>query len=152
MSKFGKKSQTSQDIPTAALPDIIFMLLFFFMVTTVMREVELLVDIQKPEATEIQKLEKKDLIDYVYIGKPLDADRDGDRARLQLDDQFADLKDVAPWKVAALDARPDEKRNKVTTSFKVDKEAEMGMVTDIKQILRKNQWLKINYSSAQAAQ
>ena len=70
MAKFSKKTKTSENIPTSALPDIIFMLLFFFMVTTVLREQEILVEQKIPQATQLQKLQKKTLISYIYIGKP----------------------------------------------------------------------------------
>ncbi|MDD4150929.1 MAG: biopolymer transporter ExbD, partial [Bacteroidales bacterium] len=74
MSKFGKKKKkASVGISTASLPDIVFMILFFFMVTTVMREVELKVELTNsdlPQATEIKKLEKKSLVSYIYVGKP----------------------------------------------------------------------------------
>ena len=68
MAKFSKKTKTSENIPTSALPDIIFMLLFFFMVTTVLREQEILVEQKIPQATQLQKLQKKTLISYIYIG------------------------------------------------------------------------------------
>ena len=61
MPKFGKKSNTSQDIPTAALPDIIFMLLFFLMVTTVIRETDIMVKQKLPKAAQLTKLERKSL-------------------------------------------------------------------------------------------
>ena len=70
MPKFGKKSNTSQDIPTAALPDIIFMLLFFFMVTTVLRETDIMVKQKLPKAAQLTKLERKSLVSYIYIGEP----------------------------------------------------------------------------------
>ena len=72
MAKFKKKGgKGTPAISTASLPDIIFMLLFFFMVTTTMREATLLVRVVAPQATEVQKLEKKSLVDYIYIGPPL---------------------------------------------------------------------------------
>ena len=71
MSKFRKKGgKSTPAISTASLPDIIFMLLFFFMVVTVMRESELKVQVQVPQATELTKLEQKSLVNYIYIGKP----------------------------------------------------------------------------------
>ena len=73
MSKF--KKDTSKDTPgisTASLPDVVFMLLFFFMVTTVMRETTIMVQQSLPQATEIQKLEKKSLVSYIYIGSPVE--------------------------------------------------------------------------------
>ena len=72
MSKFAKKrGKASPAISTASLPDIIFMLLFFFMVVTVLRDAELKVKVVTPYATELTKLEKKSLVNYLYIGKPL---------------------------------------------------------------------------------
>ena len=68
MAKFGKKSNTSQDIPTAALPDIIFMLLFFFMVTTVLRETDILVKQQLPRAVQLTKLQRNVIVIYFYFG------------------------------------------------------------------------------------
>ena len=57
MKKKGNKGLPP--ISTASLPDVIFMILFFFMVSTTMRDQELLVRYKLPEATEVQKLEKK---------------------------------------------------------------------------------------------
>ena len=87
--KFKKKKKIEMPpLSTASLPDIVFMLLFFFMVTTTMREVTLLVKLKKPQATEIQKLERKDLTTYIYIGAPKSAAL-GNEPRIQLADQLA---------------------------------------------------------------
>ncbi|MCK7524357.1 MAG: biopolymer transporter ExbD [Ignavibacteriales bacterium] len=68
--KFEKKrANTKQEIPTASMPDIIFMLLLFFMVTTTMREVEVFVNYSLPEAKAIEKIENKRLISYIWVGK-----------------------------------------------------------------------------------
>ena len=95
MAKFRKKGgKGTPGISTASLPDIIFMLLFFFMVTTTMREATLLVRITPAQATEVQKLEKKSLVDYIYIGPPLKKQL-GTDSRIQLNDQFAtEIKDI----------------------------------------------------------
>jgi len=147
MAKFKKKTNTSQEIPTSALPDIIFMLLFFFMVTTVMREVTLLVKNQLPKASQIQKLEKKSLVSFIYVGKPKDVERYGDSPRIQLNDVLANAEDI-PNFVYEERAKLDEaERDKLTMSLKIDSEAKMGIVTDIRQKLRKANALKVNYSS-----
>ncbi|KAB1063209.1 MULTISPECIES: ExbD/TolR family protein [Salibacter] len=148
MSKF-KKDGGDKDpaISTSSLPDIVFMLLFFFMVSTVMREVELKVSIDQPEATEIEKLENKALVNYVYIGEPLNAETYGTASRIQLNDAFASVKEVGPY-IETRRAEVDEAEVPLlTTSLKVDKETEMGIVTDVKQELRKVQALKISYST-----
>jgi biopolymer transport protein ExbD len=149
MSRFKEKSSGSMPaISTASLPDIVFMLLFFFMVTTVMREVDLLVKVSLPEATETTKLEDKALVDYIYIGPPMSKAL-GTEPLMQLNDQFAKLEEIDPWVKAGEDRREEVLKPKITRSLKVDKETAMKIVTDVKQELRKSNALKINYSTAQ---
>lgn len=150
MAKFKKKkSEGTKAISTASLPDIVFMLLFFFMVTTVMREQELKVRIRLPEATEIEKLERKSLVSYIYIGEPIEKLRAtfGTAPRIQLNDAFASKEDIAEFVESERQATNEAERPLLTFSLKVDRETEMGIVTDVKQELRKVQALKINYSS-----
>ena len=147
MAKFSRKGKGGMPaISTASLPDIIFMLLFFFMVTTVMREVELKISVKTPEATEIKKLEKKSLVSYIYIGKPKNKSL-GDEPRIQLNDQLARLTDIPNYIMAEREARNEAEVPFLTTSLKVDKETKMGIVTDLKLELRKVNALKINYST-----
>lgn len=149
MSKFRKKqSKGNPAISTASLPDIVFMLLFFFMVTTVMREQDLKVEVDPPAASEIQKLEKKALVDYINIGPPID-ERLGTLPRIQLDDAFADVEDIGLWIEENRLARQEAERPLITTSMKVDKDTKMGIVTEVKQELREAMALKINYSTAE---
>ncbi len=134
-------------INTSSLPDIIFILLFFFMVTTVMREVTYKVQINLPEATQVQKLEKKSLVSYIYVGPPVNSRLYGTNTRIQLNDQFATVGDIQEFVANERQQRPEADRQKITTSLKVDKNTRMGIVTDIKQQLRKAGAFKINYSS-----
>ncbi len=122
------------------------MLLFFFMVTTVMRETDTKVQISKPSASEVDKLEKKALVDYIYVGPPKDR-KYGSAPRIQLDDSFAKLEDIQSWITKNKKRRKEAERPLITTSMKVDEDTEMGIVTDIKQELREAQSLKINYST-----
>ncbi len=150
MAKFKKKGDGgTPGISTASLPDIIFMLLFFFMVTTVMRETTLKVEVRTPMATEVAKLERKSLVSYVYIGKPTKNLQGvfGTEPRIQLNDAFATLQQIPEFVEAERNARNEAERPLITTSLKVDKETKMGIVTDVKQELRKVQALKINYST-----
>ncbi len=137
-------------INTSSLPDIIFMLLFFFMVTTTMRETSPKVKTKVPEATEIQKLEKKSLVSYILIGPPINVRVYGNNARIQLDDQFATVKDIGEFVARERQARSENDRNKITISLKVDESTKMGIVTDVKQELRKAGALKISYSARKA--
>ena len=150
MSKFKKKKSGGQPpISTASLPDIVFMLLFFFMVTTVMREVSLKVEVKTPKATEVNKLERKSLVSYIYIGKPIKALQDqlGTADRIQLNDAFATDKDIIQFVEAEREQTNPAEVPLMTFSIKADKEAEMGIVTDVKQELRKANALKLNYST-----
>lgn len=144
-----KKSGAQQQLSTASLPDIVFMLLFFFMVTTVMRETELFIKNKLPEATEIKKLEKKSLVSYIYVGAPLDKYKTthGTEPKIQLNDKFSSLSDIRDFIISEREAKDEAEVPFMTTSLKVDENTKMGVVTDIKQELRKVSALKINYSS-----
>ena len=150
MSKFKKKK--GGDLPvisTASLPDIVFMLLFFFMVATVMRDNTLLVSNTLPAADQVQKLDKKDRVMYIYAGKPSARyqDKFGTQARIQLNDKFATVQDVAAFVLAEKASKRQELQNVLTTALKVDGDTKMGLISDIKQELRKVNALKINYTT-----
>jgi len=148
MSRFKtKKGKGSVAINTSSLPDIIFMLLFFFMVTTVMREVTLKVKTKLPQATEVQKLDKKSLVSYIYIGPPTNSKLYGTNSRIQLNDTFANVDDIQEFVAKEREDREEADRKFITTSLKVDGITKMGIVTDVKQELRKAGALKINYST-----
>lgn len=150
MARFKKKgSKETPAISTAALPDIVFMLLFFFMVSTVMREVTLNVDVKLPNATEIKKLEKKSLVSYIYVGSPTKPYRKmyGSDSRVQLNDAFKELEDIQSYVFGEREKLDEAERPAMIISLKADKETKMGIVTDIKQELRQAQALKLNYSA-----
>ncbi len=151
MSKFKKKK--GGDLPavnTASLPDIVFMLLFFFMVATVMRENTLMIENRLPQANQVEKLAKKDLVMYIYAGKPSAQYKNfGNQARIQLNDKFADVKDIGSFIREERASKREELIPFLTTSLKVDSDANMGLVSDIKQELRKENALKINYTTRQ---
>ena len=146
MGKFNKGG--SKEVPalsTASLPDIIFMLLFFFMVATTMKEVDMQVDIKKPGASQAEELENKDMVDFVYVGFPTSSN-EGTEPRIQLDDQLAlDYSQVGPWKLSK--AREGKTVFDIVTSLKVHKDVGMRIVSDIKETLRNIDAVKINYSA-----
>jgi len=150
MSKFNKKKDG--DLPavsTASLPDIVFMLLFFFMTVTVMKDSSLMVDNTLPNATEIKKLEKKDRVLYIYVGKPTREYQKvfGTEPKIQLNDKFASVSEVGDFILQERAKKPQELQNVLTTAMKVDKDANMGLLSDIKLELRKVNALKINYTT-----
>lgn len=152
MSKFKKKK--GGEIPavnTASLPDIVFMLLFFFMVATVMRENTLKIENRLPSADQIEKLEKKNLVMYIYVGKPSSSYKAkyGTEARIQLGDKLSEVSDVQAFIASERATKREEEIPYLTTSLRVDREANMGIVGDIKQELRKANALKLNYTTTQ---
>jgi biopolymer transport protein ExbD len=149
MATFKKEKKGTPAISTASLPDIVFMLLFFFMVSTTMKEVTMKVQIRSPKATEIEKLEKKSLVTYIYVGQPMKQYRSifGSEPRIQLNDAFATIDDIQSYIVQERESMKESDRPKMTTSIKGDYDCPMGIITDIKQALRKAQALKINYST-----
>ncbi|MBR99027.1 MAG: biopolymer transporter ExbD [Flavobacteriaceae bacterium] len=150
MSKFKKKK--TGDLPaisTASLPDIVFMLLFFFMVATVMRDSTLMVKNVLPTADQIQKLDKKDRVMYIYAGQPSSrySDKYGTQPRIQLNDKFSTVSEIGAFVLAERASKRQELQNVLTTALKVDGDTKMGLITDIKQELRKVNALKINYTT-----
>ena len=145
MSKFKKnKNSKLAPISTASLPDIVFMLLFFFMVTTVMRETEMLVDNILPQATEVQKLERKSLVSYIYIGAPKGNNQMKYKdAKIQLNDSYARVADIQSFIIAEREARAEEEVPLLTTSIKAGVNVKMGIVSDVKQELRKSQFIRL---------
>ena len=149
MSKFKKKGGNELPaISTASLPDIVFMLLFFFMVATVMRDNSLKIKNNLPAASEVEKLDKKNLVMFIYAGSPSEAYASaGTEAKIQLNDKFADVKDIASFIASERATKREEEIPQLTTALKVDKETNMGLVSDIEQGLRKVNALKINYTT-----
>lgn len=148
MSKFKKKDGGgTPGISTASLPDIVFMLLFFFMVVTVMRDTSIKVKNRLPFADQVEKLEKKDLIMYIYAGEPSERYQAqyGDEAKVQLNDKYASLRDIKQFVFEERQDTREELKQALIAGLKVDKETNMGLVSDIKTELREAEALKITY-------
>lgn len=150
MSKFKKKDGNALPaISTASLPDIVFMLLFFFMVVTQLRDSELMVKVTTPYATQLTKLEEKTLVNYIYIGRPTEKYKSlyGTKPRVQLGDKFATTSDIPLFLEQFKTKVPESNRGRITTSLRVDGDVTMGIVQDIKTELRKSSQLRLNYSA-----
>ena len=151
MSKFGG-SNNKKEVPamtSSSLSDIVFMLLFFFMVTTQMRETENKVMVKVPEASEVVKLERKDLNSYINIGTPIPAMQAqyGTDARIQLNDSFKTTDDIRDFIAAERGSKSEQDRQFMTVSIRADQDVRMGIITDVKQELRRCSALKIMYSA-----
>lgn len=154
MAKFARKGKGGMPaINTSSLPDVIFMLLFFFMVTTTMRETEVLVKVKLPEASEVIKLERKDLAAYINIGEPVGSKQAefGTDARIQLNDSFKTVDDIRDFIAAERESKPESERAMMTVAIKADENVRMGIITDVKQELRRCSALKVMYSARGAA-
>jgi biopolymer transport protein ExbD len=150
MGKFG--SSISKEVPQpnmASLSDLVFSFLFFIMMVTTMREVTLKVQFRAPQANELQKLEKKSLVTFIYIGEPTPEFRAkmGTATRIQLNDQFAEISEIQDYIAQEKSAMKEEDQPFMTVSIKGDYETKMGVITDVKQALREAYALKISYSA-----
>lgn len=150
MKKKGGKEMAP--ISTASLPDVIFMILFFFMISTTMRDQDLLVRYKLPDATEVQKLEKKSLVSYIHIGQPSLAmqSKFGTAPRIQLNDSYKSAKDILDFVAAERDKLNEVDRASMTICLKADQTTKMGIVTDVKQELRRANALKISYAASKS--
>ncbi len=147
MAKFSKKSNANPTISTASLPDIIFILLFFFMVTTRMRDTSIMVEQKLPAATQLQEIEQKSLVSYIYVGKPKETNKYGGEPRVQVNDVFIATSAIPQFVEQEKAKLPEAEREMIWMSMKVDKETKMGILTDVKLQLREANALKLNYSS-----
>lgn len=150
MAKFKKDSiKETPELSTTSLPDIIFMLIFFFMVTTSMRKATVMVQQKMPMATEVKKLENKSLISYINIGAPLKSYQAlyGTSTRIQLNDKFATVDEIQEFIASEREKRSEQDQKMMTTALKIDENVKMGLVTDVKQTLRKVGALKISYAT-----
>ena len=139
-------------ISTASLPDVIFMILFFFMVSTTMRDQEVLVRFRLPEASEVQKLEKKNLVSYINIGQPTPSmqAKYGTATQIQLNESYKTAKDIGDFIAAERDQLNEADRAQMTVCIKSDQLTKMGLITDVKQELRRANALKISYAATKS--
>ena len=152
MSRFNKDGgREMPEMNTSSLPDLIFSILFFFMMVTTMREVTLKVKIDKPRGTQLEKLARKSATSFIYMGKPMSA-MDGSGTRVQVNDKllsndenFSNI--VTQYILDEQGMLAQSDKPFFTVSLKVDHDTPMGFITDLKQVLRKAYALKIVYSA-----
>ncbi len=144
-----KEKAETPTLSSASTSDIVFMFLFFFMVTTSMRSTEDKVIVKLPEATEIAKLERKDLAPTINIGPPTKhlQPQFGTDARIQLNDSYKTVDEIRDFIAAERDAMSEADRQFMTVAIKADENVRMGIITDVKQELRRCSALKISYTA-----
>ena len=154
---FRTRRSADRSVPglnTAALPDLIFTVLFFFMIVTHMRDVELKVQYKVPQGTELEKLTRKSTVSFIYMGPPAKRLQPtmGTATRIQLNDKYATVDDIGRFVEQERSRMSPRDRERMTISIKADRSTDMGVVTDVKQALRRANALVVNYSSKEEAE
>ena len=149
-----RRNRRLREVPmlnTASLPDLIFTVLFFFMIVTHMRKVTLKVKYQVPAGTELTRLTKKSAVTYIYIGRPSDklGKQTSNESRIQVNDKFSDVTGVTDYVATERTNMQAEDAKRMTVSIKADQHTRMGFITDVKQALRRAGALKVNYSAVE---
>ena len=149
MSIYRRRKRSFPELNTASLPDLIFTILFFFMLVTHMRKTTVKVKYQVPQGTELTKLVKKSAISYIYIGMPMNAAGavSGDSLCVQLNDKIVDLKDVKGYLSKERLAMSAADKRQMSVSVRADKATPMGTINDLKQSLRESNVLKVNFAA-----
>lgn len=150
MSRFKRQRQrTVPALNVASLPDLIFTVLFFFMIVTHMRDVDPKVQYNVPEGTELTKEVNKSGLVYLFIGKPVDAQGHviADETRIQMGNRYVTVDEIGAEIEKERNRMSEDDRQRLTVSIRADRDTEMGLINDVKQALRKAGALNINYSA-----
>ncbi|MBF1055266.1 MAG: biopolymer transporter ExbD [Prevotellaceae bacterium] len=149
MSMFNRCRYEVPGLNTASLPDLIFSVLFFFMIVTHMQKVAVKVQFRTPQGTELTRLTKKTAVTYIYIGKPEGNLQKtlGTATRIQLNDKFGNLDDVVDYISAERERMSPEDQQQMTVSVKADRTTKMSIIDNVKQALRKAKAYRISYSA-----
>ncbi|KGI59972.1 hypothetical protein HMPREF3034_00685 [Prevotella sp. DNF00663] len=134
---------------TASLPDLIFTVLFFFMIVTHMRKLTVKVKYRVPQGTELTRLTKKSAVSTIYVGRPVSADGVTTEAgtRLQLNDKVITIGEIVDYLSAEKNRMSSEDRTLMTISLRADRNTPMHIISEVKQALRQADVRKINYSA-----
>ena len=152
MSMFRHHSHEMPGLNTASLPDLIFSVLFFFMIVTHMRKETLKVQYRVPQGTELTRLTKKSAVSYIHIGRPTNAHYPAkalifDGSCSQLNDKYVTPREIIDYISAGKSSLSPEDQQLMTVSIKADKATKMSVINEVKQALRQAKALKINYSA-----
>lgn len=154
MIQFRRRLRGVPELNTASLPDLIFTVLFFFMIVTHMREVTLKVKYRVPQGTELTRLTKKSAVVYLYIGMPITSlgKATGQLMQVQLNDRLVRIDEIADYVSAERDRMSPEDQQQMIISIRADKHTSMATINQVKQELRNAKALKISYSAEDVKQ
>lgn len=150
MSIYRSRHHQVPGLNTASLPDLIFTVLFFFMIVTHMQKVAVKVKYRVPQGTELTRLTKKSAVTYIYIGRPINGQHTQGGTRIQVNDKFTTPVELADYIVAERERMSPEDVEQMTISIKADRNTPMGIITDVKQALRQAKAYRITYSATPA--
>ena len=152
-NRYFARNSEDRDVPmlnTSSLPDLIFTVLFFFMIVTHMRDVDLKVRYEVPQGTEIQKLSHKASVVHIYVGRRMGAEAgDDDEFFIQLNNEIASIDDIKAFLDNERSRMNSEDQGRLTVSIRADRDVPMGLISDIKHTLQQNYALRINYSATE---
>ena len=134
---------------TASMPDLIFSILFFFMLVVHMRKTTVHVKYQVPMATELSRMYNNSNIQHIYIGRPINklGQVEGEKMVIQLNDNITTIPEIKKYLIQLSAALPQEQRKQLSISIKADRNADMGTIMDLKQALREANVLNVNFTA-----
>lgn len=144
---FRRPDHSVPELNMASLPDLIFTVLFFFMIVTHMRDIEMKVRYQVPTGTEVEKQMHKGAVVYIYIGRAVDGSSDD--YQIQLNDRLATVADVARFVESERRRMSSEDQERMTVSIKADRDVPMAIINDVKQALRQSYALNVSYAATE---
>ena len=139
-SIFRRSSHNMPGLNLASMPDLIFTVLFFFMIVTHMRHDDVKVRYQVPAGTEVRKLQQKSAVINIYIGE----------GKIQVNNQLTDVEHLPQLIEAERKKLSEDNAERLTVSLKADKHTPMGIIADVKEALQHSFALRINYSGTTA--
>ena len=149
MSRFRQQQRDVPALNMAAMPDLIFTVLFFFMLVTHMRDFKPQVRYNVPQGTQLEKTARRSNVIYLFIGKPVDAQGRvlSDEPRIQLNDRFVTIADIGREVSHERSQMSESDRQHMVVSIRADRDVKMGLVNDVKQQLRQVGALHVNYAA-----
>ncbi len=149
MSLFRKRERRVPELNTSSLPDLIFTVLFFFMIVTHMRSTEAGVDYTMPQGAQLEELEKRDGVYYIYIGRPVGVEKgsSADTVCIRMNGQTVSPADIKAFMEAERAMMAADEQQRMTVNITIDRSVKMGIVNDVKQALRSSSPVRINYEA-----
>ena len=145
--RFRRPDHSVPELNMASLPDLIFTVLFFFMIVTHMRDVEKRVAYEVPAGTEVEKAAHKSAVVHIYIGRPLDSSTDD--YCLQLNNELTTVSAIRQFIDAERRRKTPEDQERLVVSIEADRDVPMAIINDVKQALRRSYALNVSYAATE---